>query len=103
MPSRTTKTNWMDQAFPYYGLIRILNFYLDLECWIIAKDLPYPWNPIRYHNRESWPIGFDDLFGKREERDAYNQSCVQKTLEQRKTYCGSRNGLSSFFVPILQE
>ncbi|HJT23599.1 MAG TPA: PocR ligand-binding domain-containing protein, partial [bacterium] len=92
----------MDYAFPYYGLIRILNFYLDLECWIISKDDPYPWNPIRYHNREAWPIEFDDLFGKREERETFNRLCIKKTISERKTYCGVRNGLSNLFVPITQ-
>ena len=103
MPPQKTQTNWVDHVFPYYGLIRILNFYLDLECWIISKDKPFPWNPIRYHNRESWPIEFDDLFGKREERESFNRFCVNKVLKERKTYCGTRNGLSSLFVPILRE
>lgn len=102
MPPHTTKTNWIDHTFPYYGLIRILNFYLDLECWIISKEPPYAWNPIRYHNRESWPIEFDDLFGKRDERETYNRLCVQKVLTQKRSHCGSRNGLSSLFVPILR-
>ncbi|GEM_PF-3353797 len=103
MPSGKAKANWTDQVFPYYGLVRILQFYLDLECWLISKDPPYSWSPIRYHNRESWPVEFDDLFGKREEREAYNRSCIEKTLDQRKAYCGTRNGLSSLFVPILRE
>lgn len=100
--AKTTKTNWVDQAFPYYGLIRTLNFYLDLECWIISKDQPSPWNPIRYHNRESWPVEFDNLFGKRDEREAYNRFCINKAMRDRKTYCGTHNGLSSFFVPIIR-
>jgi len=103
MPSGKTKTNWIDSAFPYFGLIRILHFYLDLECWIISKDPPHSWNPIRYHNRESWPIEFDDFFGKREERDEFNRFCVQKVLHDRKVFCGTRSGLSSLFVPILRE
>ncbi len=97
------KTNWVDQVFPYYGLIRILNFYLDLECWIISKGSPFQWNPIRYHNRESWPIEFDDIFGKREERQAFNRIYIHKTLRDGKTYCGTQNGLSSFFVPIVRD
>ncbi len=97
------KTNWVDHVFPYYDLIRIFNFYLDMECWIISGLTPPIWNPIRYHNRASWPIEFDDVFGIREERARFNQSQIEKTVQEKKIQCATFNGLSSFFVPIVQK
>ncbi len=95
--------DWVDEAFPYYELVRILNFYLDVECWIISRSRPSPWNPIRYHNRESWPVEFDDLFGRREARVRFNQKQIDKVVRDKKTSCGEFDGFYSLFVPILRK
>jgi len=97
------KKNWVDQIFPYHELIRIFNFYLDLECWIISLERPVPWNPIRYHSRDSWPVELDDIFGRREARGKFNRVLFEKAAGEKRTQCGVFDGFWSFFVPILKK
>jgi AraC-like DNA-binding protein len=95
--------DWVDDAFPYYQLVHILNFYLDVECWIIPRSRLSSWHPIRYHNRGSWPVEFDDLFGRREARSQFNRRQMEKVIREKKTSCASFDGFDSFFVPILRK
>src|ERR1035441_960224 len=101
--SMPPRDSWADKVFPFHEMIRIFNFYLDLECWVIPADRMENWYPLRYHNRPSWPIEFDDLFGKRELRAKFNLQQVGKVIKEKKASCGNLNGFSSLFVPILRQ
>ncbi|HET9869646.1 MAG TPA: helix-turn-helix domain-containing protein [bacterium] len=94
--------DWVDQVLPFSELVRILNFYLDLECWIISLSRPSPWMPIRYHQRDPWPVELDDLFGRREARVLYNRTQIDRAVRGKKTVCAPFDGFHSFFIPILR-
>lgn len=98
------KTNWVQKAFPYYEMLRVLSFYLDLEWWIISIDTPERWFEIRRHRRLTWPMDFDYLYGRREERARYNDDQIKRMVRERKTFCSSMDdGLWSLYVPILRK
>ena len=95
--------DWVNLVFPYAELIRIFNFYLDLECWIISLDHPIPWNPIRYHSRDFWPVELDDIFGRRELREKFNRDSMERVIREKRSQCVIFDGLWSFFVPVLKK
>src|SRR5258708_26738281 len=98
------KIDWVRQAFPYYEMLRILSFYLDLEWWIISLGNTDRWHEIRRHRRPNWPMSFDYLYGKREERARYNEEQVQRMLKEKKTFCSSLgDGLWALYVPIFRK
>src|SRR5579863_7828664 len=100
----TEKEDWIRQAFPYYEMLRILSFYLDLEWWIISLENPDRWHEIRRHRRPDWPMDFDFLYGKREERARYNEEQIQRMLAEKKTFCSSMgDGLWALYVPIFRK
>jgi AraC-like DNA-binding protein len=99
----TQQPSWVAQAFPFYELIRSLHYYLDLECWIVSVGDWREWYLIRHHDRESWVIDFDELYGKSEGRVRFNNVHFEKVLREKKTVCGDWNGAYSFFVPVLRD
>jgi AraC-like DNA-binding protein len=104
--NRTTpvKEDWVRKAFPYYEMLRVLSFYLDLEWWIISLGNTDRWHEIRRHRRPNWPMDFDYLYGKREERARYNEEQIQRMLKEKKTFCSSMgDGLWSLYVPIFRK
>lgn len=101
MTSRTT--SWISRTFPYSELIRVLTHYLDLDCWVVQTGQWDQWYEIRHHKREFWPIDYDHTYGKREERYYFNNATFARVLKDKKTLCGTKNGLSAFFVPILEK
>jgi AraC-like DNA-binding protein len=92
-----------DKVFPYHEMMSIFNFYLDLECGIIPADNKDIWHPLRYHNRGSWPVSFEDFFGKRKEREAFHRQIVEKVMREKKSSCVQFKGLSTLLTPILQK
>jgi AraC-like DNA-binding protein len=99
----TQQPTWVEQAFPFYELIRSLHYYLDLECWIVPAGDWHEWYLIRHHDRESWVIDFDELYGKSGERVRFNNAHFERVLREKKTVCGNWNGVYSLFVPILRD
>ena len=98
----TEKPSWVNQAFPYHELIQILNYYLDLECWIIDREDWDDWHCLRKPRRPARPADYDHLYGKKEERNQFNRACFERVLREKKTLCADRRGVSHFFVPILR-
>jgi AraC-like DNA-binding protein len=96
------KMKWSEKTFPFSELIEILDYYLDLDCWIIPVDEWDDWQCVRKYRRASWPLDYDHMYGKRENRLKFNIESFKKILKEKKTFCGTRNGLSDFFVPILK-
>ena len=97
------KPGWVTQAFPYHELIQILNYYLDLECWIIDGQDWDDWHCLRNPRRPSRPADYDHLYGKKEERNQFNRTCFERVLREKKTVCAERRGVFHFFVPILRQ
>ncbi len=98
------KVDWVRQAFPYYEMLRVLSFYLDLEWWIISLESTDRWYEIRRHRRPNWPMDFDYLYGKREERARWNEEQVQRMLKEKKTFCSTMgDGFWSLYVPIFRK
>jgi AraC-like DNA-binding protein len=95
--------NWVDQSYPYYELLRILNIYLDVECYIIDVDHSERWHEIRRHRRAAWPVDFDYFFGLREDRDRYNREKVREVAESGHVLVSHYGELASIFVPVLHE
>lgn len=97
------KPNWVDQAFPFYEFLRVLSFFLDLECWIISTDSFDRWFEIRRHRRNDWPVDLDYFYGKMSERARYNEIQFKRVMDGKKTVCSTYNGLSSLSIPILRK
>jgi len=91
---------WVNQVFPYYGLLRVLNIYLDLECYIIDVENLERWHEVRRHRRSVWPVDFDYFFGRREDRHRYNMAQVKKVVETGRTLLSLYGEQASYFVPI---
>lgn len=94
---------WVDQSYPYYELLRILNVYLDVECYIVDVERPERWHEIRRHRRAAWPVDFDYFFGLREDRDRYNREQVNKVAQTGKTLVSQYGELASLFVPVFRD
>lgn len=96
-------TNWVDQVFPYYGLLRAFTHYLDLELWIVSHENRDRWFEIRRHQRTAWPVDLDFFYGKREERDLYNQAQINRVRDKKTSFSTEYGGLSTLYVPIFQK
>ncbi len=97
------RINWIDRVYPFTELNRIMAYYLDMECWIIPADQLDQWHEMNRHYRASWPITFDFTYGKREARELYNKTQLEKVVSEKKTLCSAHNGISSFFVPVFRK
>ncbi len=97
------KTNWVDRAFPYYQLLRVFTYYLDLEVWIVSHENTERWFEVRRHQRAAWPIDFDFFYGKREERYRYDQAQLNRVMEKGQVFSAEHGGLSTLYVPLFHK
>ncbi len=97
------KANWVDRVFPFYQLLRVFTYYLDLEVWIVSHENSERWFEIRRHQRTAWPIDLDFFYGKREERQRYDQAQIRRVMEKKETFSAEHGGLSTLYVPLFHK
>jgi hypothetical protein len=97
------KASWVNKVFPFYQLFRVLNFYLDLEFWIISLEDKDRWFEIHRHQRDSWPMFLDYFYGKVEERAEYSRQQIQRMEKEKKSFCSACGEISTLYVPILKK
>jgi AraC-like DNA-binding protein len=94
--------NWKSNFLPHFSIFNILLHFLDMPCSLIDLQTGN-WLLFNRRYRLLDTVQFEFYFGKTEPRARYNQDCIKKVVQTRKSLAASYRGFWDVFVPVLNK